>query len=273
MTATERTVELVRFPLTMRLLTVRRVARLTPRLVRVTLAGDDLAGFASPDPDDHVKVFFPEPGAALPVVPTYEPDGIKLPADGRPLIARDYTPRRHDAAAGELDLDFVIHGDGPAATWAAQAAPGQTLGVAGPRGSHVVPPAFDWYLLCGDETVLPSIARRLEEFPAGARAIAFVEVADAAEEQALATRADLTLTWLHRDGAAPGTTDLLERAVRALDFPPGDPYVWASGEATSLRPLRRHLLHDRGLRREWCHFSGHWKRGAANHDHHAPLDE
>ena len=147
------------------------------------------------------------------------------------------------------------------------------LGVAGPRGSHVVPPAFDWYLLCGDETVLPSIARRLEEFPAGARAIAFVEVADAAEEQALATRADLTLTWLHRDGAAPGTTDLLERAVRGLDFPPGDPYVWASGEATSLRPLRRHLLHDRGLRPGVVHFSGHWKRGAANHDHHEPIEE
>lgn len=273
MTATERTVELVRFPLRLRLLTVRRAERITPRMVRVTLGGGDPAGFETRDPDDHVKVFFPVPGVETPAVPTYGQNGPTIPADGRKLIMRDYTPRRYDPAAGELDLDFVIHGDGPASAWAAAARPGQILVVAGPRGSNVVPNAFDWYLLCGDETVLPSIARRLEEFPAGARAIAFVEVPDAAEEQPIVTRADLALTWLHRDGVAAGTTDLIERAVRTLDFPPGDPYVWASGEATSLRTLRRHLLHERGLRREWCHFSGHWKRGEANHDHHAPLDE
>lgn len=273
MTTTERTVELVRFPLKMRMLTVSRAAYITPRMVRVTLVGDDLADFQSLDPDDHVKVFFPEPGATEPVVPTFGPGGPKLPEGSPRPIARDYTPRRYDAEANELDLDFVIHGEGPASTWAAQAKPGQVLGVAGPRGSHVVPYTFDWYLLCGDETVLPSIARRLEEFPAGAHVITFVEVADAAEEQQLTSDANVSLTWLHRNGAEAGTTDLLEQAVRDLEFPAGDYYAWISGEATSLRPIRRHLLEERGAQREWLHFSGHWKRGTAEHDHHEPLEE
>lgn len=273
MTATERTVELVRFPLKMRVLTVGRVVRLTPRMVRVTLGGDDLAGFQSLDPEDHIKVFFPRLGETMPVLPTLGPQGISLPEGAPRPIARDYTPRRYDEAAGELDVDFVIHGDGPASAWAEQAAPGQVLGVGGPRGSHVVPYAFDWYLLCGDETVLPSIARRLEEFPAGARVIAFVEVAGPSEEQPLSTRANLDLTWLYRNGAEPGTTDLLERAVRELDFPAGDYYAWISGEATSLRPIRRHLLHERGANKDWVHFSGHWKRGTANHDHHEAIED
>lgn len=93
--------------------------------------------------------------------------------------------------------------------------------------------------------MLPSIVRRLEEFPAGARVIVFVEVADAAEEQPLTSHADVRLTWLHRDGAAAGTTDLLERAVRKLEFPAGDYYAWISGEAKAadclgLTPARTH---------------------------------
>lgn len=96
---------------------------------------------------------------------------------------RDYTPRRFDLKTGELDIDFVLHGDGPASTWAAQAQPGQTLHIGGPRGSMVVPDMFDSYLLIGDETALLAIARRLEELSANCRATVVVEVENAAEEQ------------------------------------------------------------------------------------------
>ena len=53
----------VRHPLRFRLLQVRQVAALTPYQLRVTLTGDDLHDFESASFDDHVKVFFPEPGA------------------------------------------------------------------------------------------------------------------------------------------------------------------------------------------------------------------
>jgi NADPH-dependent ferric siderophore reductase len=97
----------VRHPLKFRLLQVKRVQALNPHLVRVTLAGEDLAGFTSASFDDHVKVFFPAPGAEKPALPEAGPDGPVFP-NGRPL-ARDFTPRRYDPQAGELDIEFALH--------------------------------------------------------------------------------------------------------------------------------------------------------------------
>jgi NADPH-dependent ferric siderophore reductase len=197
----ERVARRVRHELKQRLLQVRDVSRLTPKMVRITVAGDDLKGFVSAAHDDHVKLFFPQPGQDKPVLPTPSPNGPVYPEGALRPAARDYTPRRYDAGANTLTLDFVLHGDGPAAAWAAQARPGNFLGVGGPRGSFIVPDDFDWYLLVGDETALPAIGRRLEELPAGARAIVVAEVADAGEEQRFDTRARLETHWLHRDGA------------------------------------------------------------------------
>src|SRR5580692_11326494 len=110
----------VRRDVVMRLLQVKHVQTLTPHMVRVTLTGDALPGFESSAPDDHIKVFIPLPGNTHPTLPVMTPDGPRF-ADGvTPSPARDYTPRRYDAEANELDIDFVLHGEGPASTWASQ---------------------------------------------------------------------------------------------------------------------------------------------------------
>src|SRR5258708_25018777 len=50
-----------------RRLTVARVDRLAPKMVRVVLRGEDLPGFTSLGFDDHVKLFFSSgPGGPLP---------------------------------------------------------------------------------------------------------------------------------------------------------------------------------------------------------------
>jgi NADPH-dependent ferric siderophore reductase len=54
--------------------------------------------------------------------------------------------------------------------------------ISGPRGSLIISDDFDWWLLIGDETALPSIARRVEGLAAGVHAITLVAVAGAAEE-------------------------------------------------------------------------------------------
>ena len=252
-------------PVKLRLLEVLRVERLTPHMVRVTLGGPELEGFTSPGADDHVKLFFAEPGQPVPAMPVMGPQGLSMP-EGKPKPAsRDYTPRRYDAAKGELEIDFVLHGEGPATSWAAAVQPGHFLGVGGPRGTTYVAPDFDWYLLAGDTSALPAIGRRLEELPEGSRALVFVEVADASEHQPLPTRARADITWLHRDGAEAGTTDLLEKALRGVQLPPGEGFTWVAGEAASLRPIRDHLLNERGLNKSWVRVTGYWKRGAADH--------
>jgi NADPH-dependent ferric siderophore reductase len=260
MTTTSLTARRVRHELRFRLLQVLRVEQPNPHLRRITLGGPALEGFVSAGFDDHVKLFFPAPGEAEPVLPTPGPNGPIFPEGARPT-ARDYTPRRFGPDA--LEIDFVLHGDGPAASWAAQAAPGQRIGVGGPRGSFIPPEGLDWYLLAGDETALPAIGRRLAELPAGTRAIVLVEVPDGSAEQPLASAAEVSLTWLHRNGAAPGQPEALVAALSALQLPEGEGYAWVVAESAVARALRAVLLERHGLDRAAVKAAGYWKHGAA----------
>ena len=198
-------------------------------------AAKTLTGFVSAAHDDHVKLFFPHPGQEKPVLPTPSPNGPVYPEGVARPASRDYTPRRYDAGANTLTLDFVLHDAGPATAWAAQARPGDFLGVGGPRGSFIVPDDFDWYLFAGDETALPAIGRRLEELPAGTRAIVVAEVADADEEQRFETRARLEMHWLHRNGAAPGDHRCCKRRSPNCPLPPGEGYAWVAAEAATAK--------------------------------------
>jgi NADPH-dependent ferric siderophore reductase len=253
----------IRHELKLRLLEVTRVVRLTPRMLRITFGGDELAGFTSAAHDDHVKLFFPAAGRDEPVLPRFGPQGIVFPEDAPRPIARNYTPRRYDAEANTLDIDFVLHGDGPAARWAARARPGQRLGVGGPRGSFVIAHSLDWYLLAGDEAALPAIGRRLEELPESARAIVVAEVENETEEQRFATDADARIVWLHRNGSEAGGSNLLQDAVARLALPDGEGYAWVAAETAIARGLRQHLVAERGLAKDHVRAAAYWKRGAA----------
>jgi NADPH-dependent ferric siderophore reductase len=260
----QRSVQRVRHETGLRRLRVLRTQRLTPTLLRVTLSGSDLAGFTSVAADDHVKVFFPAQPGGQPILPAK----YRNAADeaGPAPISRDYTPRRFDPARLELDIEFALHGEGPAAHWAAQALPGHDLAIGGPRGSFVLQGDFDWYLLVGDETALPAIARRLEELPSGARAFVIAEVDDAANELPLTSAATLQTHWVHRNGAEAGSAELLSAALAAFRFPPGVGYTWIAAESNVARSLRSLLL-ARGHDRQWLKAAGYWKRGAsASHE-------
>ena len=258
------------FAVTPRLAEVVRVVTVTPRMVRVTLAGDfsELLGGA---PTDHVKVFFPAPGDELPVMPQVGPNGLIPPPPGTPRTFRDYTLRRVDRAAGEIDIDMVLHAGGLGSTWAAAAAPGMKVGVLGPRGSEVVDATLDWLVLAGDETALPAIGRWLSELPAGVSVRAVIEVADAGEEPELPSAADVDLVWLHRDGIPAGESTLLADALAGFEFefPTGRGFVWVAGEAGALKPVRRMLRSHPALDSRCIDVDGYWRRGVVNHDHHA----
>ena len=253
-----------------RVLTVSRVEELTPRFRRVYLVGDDLADgfpYVHMAPTDHVKVLFPQPGSSDIVIPTRGPNGW-VTEEGAPApIFRDYTVRGWLPDTAELILEFVIHGHGVASTWAAAAKVGDKLGVMGPRGNIVFPQNYAWYLLAGDEAVLPALGRFAEELPDTARAHIIVEVEDAAERRPLTNRTDIQVTWVLRSEQGPGG---LEGAVRAVALPDGDDWmVFAAGEAGSLKPIRDYFRRDLGLPRERVVVDGYWKRGLANLDHHS----
>ena len=261
----------VRHETKMRLVQVVRVDQISPRMCRIVFGGEALDGFTSVAADDHVKLFFPAPGQDKPALPVLGSNGPVFPDGAARPAARDYTPRRFDAEARELTIEFVLHGDGPATSWATQAKPGSWLGVGGPRGSFLVPEDFDAYVLVGDETALPAIARRLEEMRAGTRAIVLIEVADRKEERYLPTAANASITWLHRNGIPAGGGTLLERALESTTLPKGDIHAWLAGEIDTIRRLRTHLVETRGLPRDQVRAAGYWRIGESNS--HARLED
>src|SRR3954462_12661431 len=159
-----------------RLLQVQRSTRITPRMIRVTLGGDELAGFGGDGPDRRIKMFFPVPGQERPAVPRAASGGPVWPAgEARPAV-RTYTVRRFDEAAGELDVDFVLHeGHGPAAAWARDARGGAGVGGSEPGGRYVVDPEADFHVVIGDESALPAVATVLAALPGGVPAVAYLE--------------------------------------------------------------------------------------------------
>jgi NADPH-dependent ferric siderophore reductase len=255
----------VRHELRFRRLEVRAVRRVTPHMVRITLAGAELEGFTSLGFDDHVKVFFPDETTGELRLPKAGPDGPLWPEGAKPTM-RDYTPRRFDAAAGTLQIDFALHQAGPATRWAERARPGQQLGIGGPRGSFIVPTDFDWHLLVGDDTALPAIGRRLAELPAGARAVVIAEVDGAADHIPLESAAEVTTVWVHREDHA-GTEPPLLAALRKVQLPQGYFHAWVGCESAAAKAVRSHLVDDCRANPKWIRASGYWRRGAAaTHD-------
>ena len=270
---TDTRVEKVMHQLQPRLVEAREVVDVTPGYRRITFGGEELAGFTSLSAGDHIKFLVSLDPARPPMPPVRTDQGMRAPEAAPPQTMRDFTPRRFDADRNELVIDFVLHDSGPVSDWARRAEPGSKAVVLGPRGSKVVDvAAFDWLLMVGDETMLPSIARQLETIPAGTKLVAFVEVDGAEAEQASGTAGDVELHWVHRNGDPRGSGTALLDAMKAAALPEGEFFAWAGGEAGQMKAIRRYLLDERGANRAWTSMTGHWKRGEADHDHHAPLD-
>ncbi|MEV4880103.1 siderophore-interacting protein [Streptomyces cyaneofuscatus] len=256
-------------PLVLRRVTVRGVHQVTPRMRRVVLGGEELAAFtrdgvghpafAAPGFDDHIKLILAADGDVHAALPAQLPHGIEwTPAEHR--LTRDYTPRRVDPEAGELHLDFVVHGDGPAEAWSASAREGDELWFVGPKSSLRLPERLDWIHLIGDETALPAIGRFLDERPLDARAHVLVTVPDDSARQELALREGDSVTWVV---AEPGDPAALEAAVRALPVEAGEGYAWAAAESRALLPVRRYLQRERKLPKERLNITGYWHREEA----------
>ncbi|MFL6097408.1 MAG: siderophore-interacting protein [Blastococcus sp.] len=241
-------------------LTVAAVADVTPSVRRVVLSGTP-AAVAAAGPT--VNLLVPGVGDSAPRWPRIAKDGrIVWPDGAHGVSLRSYTARRQDPAAAQVEIDFVLHGDGPAAAWAAAAAPGALLGVAG--AGALGERTAGQLLVAGDETAIPAISRILASAPATARGVALLEVAGAEEEQPLAVPDGVTVRWLHRADTPPGESTLLADAVAALDRPDGDDvFAWVAAESGAVRAIRADLRGRWGLGRAQHHAIGYWRRGRA----------
>jgi NADPH-dependent ferric siderophore reductase len=257
-----------------RIAEVVRVSQLTPHMVRVTLGGENMEGFYSKGPAEHVRIYLPDETTGVLTLPVDGSEGLDFPTDVARPKSRAYTPRHWNAEANELDVDFVIHGEGPASAWAASVQAGDTAVVSGqPSGAYLPETDVDWYFILGDEAALPAVATLLEALPPSMHVRVLIEVIDAGEEQELPSDAQVEITWLHRGETKGVSGRLLVTAIREATLPEGDGRVWVSAEASIMRDIRRNLLEDRGLDRSMIRTQGYWKDGSLNHTDHDMGDD
>jgi NADPH-dependent ferric siderophore reductase len=247
--------------------------QLAPHMVRVLLGGSDFGAFVpSSFTDSYVKlVFVPEDVdvAGLPGPLTLD-SFADLPPEKRPSV-RTMTVRHVDAAARQIALDIVVHGEhGIAGPWVAAAQPGLPIYLMGPSGAYTPDPAADWHLLAGDESALPAIATALEALPANAIGKAFIEVAGPEDEIGLTAPESVEVSWVYRGGRADlvaedraGDFAPLIEAVTTTQWLPGQVHVFIHGEAqTVMHNLRPYIRKERDVDAKWASsISGYWRRG------------
>lgn len=236
----------------------------TPAMIRIIVGGPGMGAcitqgveqlpMASTGFDDDVRIILPDPATGKQHLPSIKENG-KLDWDPISLgLSRTYTIRAIDPDASRMTLDFVRHEGGLAAEWAAAAKPGDKMWVAGPPAHASLPIHTDWLLLAGDETALPAIERCLEELPEGHPVIVCLEVAEREHVPAeLNTKADAQIyTAIRSQGQS------LPTLVHSLQFPDGEGFVWAGGEAMKLKPMRR-LFNERRIDRKNQDITGYWR--------------
>jgi NADPH-dependent ferric siderophore reductase len=264
MTSTSPTPRLRREPPRFRIVSLLRREPITPRLVRCTFGGDDLEGFATPDPAASVRVLFPARGTTELVMPEWNGNEFLLPGSGgstrlRPSI-RTLTPRFTRIDPPELDVDVVLHGGGLASSWVESADLGAPAAVSGPgRGYAIATDAP--LLLAGDESAIPAMSQLLEILSPSTPVLVLVEVDDPAARHDLPAHPRADVHWHDLPtGAPPG--DALVAAVEAATIT-DDTRVWAAGEAAAMQRIRRHLFETRGIPRPRTTVRGYWKHGRA----------
>ncbi|HEY0932727.1 MAG TPA: siderophore-interacting protein [Trebonia sp.] len=241
------------------------VAKISPRLVSVLVTGDDLDGFADAAPTSHLKVFLPADGQDEPSLPQYTPDGVVYDDEGPPPVVRTYTPRGYDPVARALEIQFLLHGEGPASAWAQRAKPGDKLAVAGPGGRFSLEPSADHWWLAADESAIPAVATLLKALPETTAAEVHLEVDGPDDEIELPGPAKTEITWHHRQPGAYGQE--LAAAARAATIPDGA-RVWVACESAAMRDIRRYFTRERVIPADRLVTRGYWRAGEQNHPDH-----
>jgi NADPH-dependent ferric siderophore reductase len=227
-------------------LVVAYVEDVTQHMRRIQLTGPSLEAFE----------YFPGQDLALGIV-----------RDDGSIVRRRYTIRRFDPGRRLLDLEFVMHGDGPGIRWAQAARPGLSVEAIGPRGKIGLVLDANWHLFAGDATALPGAFAMMEALPAGVRASAYLQVSDHGERQPVSGDTNKTVTWRYE--SADEATNGLVAAVSAFGISPDGGHAYLAGEVALVSALKAALLAG-GWTADQVSAKAYWNRGRANAGHGEP---
>ena len=176
----------------------------------------------------------------------------------QPPARRRYTIRRADPIEGTLDIEVVLHGDGPFARWASNASAGERIDGIGPRGAITLRDDTAHHLLVGDESAIAATFAMLEALPLGASGHAVLGTE--AEPPRVAAVPDADVVWT--------SVDAVLDALRVVPLPEGIA-AYVNGERSLVRKAAD-VLAERGLPREAIATKAYWRRDQPNAAHGEP---
>lgn len=232
--------------------TVTEVGKLTPTVMRLVA---EPAGQARAESQglvgEYIRLVTGKQGEALP-----EPDQAKNKVRwNQPTKSTKYTVRSYKEETGALEINIVLHEAGAGTTWAQEAAVGDLIHLLGPKSGYEISDDYDFYLLAGDETGLPGMARWIESMPYDARGVAFIQVAGPDSHQQIDAPENFEVVWV--DSTLPGA---LADAVQSYPLPQGAIFTWLAGESGSIQPLRAWVRRELGVPKGHGYSKGYWKK-------------
>ncbi|MFE3836189.1 siderophore-interacting protein [Pseudogemmobacter sonorensis] len=236
---------------------VEHIRQISPNFRRVRLRFDDVARYAGDGLHFRLVISAQAPGRAQggSVVewPVIDPSGRTRWPEGEAALHRPvYTVREIDARAGWMDFDVYIHDGGRVSAWTGRARPGDRIGLLGPTTRRSDLPG--WLGFFGDETAIPAIALYLASLPETARGVAVIACADLADRQELRHPPGVRLDWITR---APG---VLALALKAVDLPEADRWIWFGAEREEADAARRWLREERGFAKAEMNVTAFWSQ-------------
>jgi NADPH-dependent ferric siderophore reductase len=233
-------------------ITVTDVIDLAPRARRIRINGMTL--IESLKPASYLSLSFTDPGE-----PAAAPDASER--RGR-SDRRTFTPRWLDEQ-GSMTVDFVLHGSGPASTWAEGATVGDVIWAGPTKGGYDIPPPGSTVVLIGDDTAIPAMGTILEALTDSVRVTAIIEVIDANDEREVTAERLVDPIWIHR-GSDPGQTGVLTaNLIDALEVA-NDSYWWVAGERAAVISLRDKLRETKAVPKERLSINAHWRLQATD---------
>ena len=262
---------------------VVRAERISPSFVRLTVGGDDLAGWRHLGFDQWFRLALPVAGDATRfdrLSDRFDTRGylryLAMPKATRPAI-RNYTVREFRPESREMDIEFVVHGgdasdaahphdhshpteaaEGIAAPWAVSLPVGARVALIDQGCGYRAVPGAQRVVLAGDESALPAVLGILRDLPRDTIGDAIIEIPDAADQQDAEAPEGVQVHWIVRaHGTKPGEAALA--SLRALPQWSGPVSAFVAGEQKLATGGRRHLVGERGVDKAAVDFCGYWR--------------
>ena len=229
-------------------------------MIRVTLQADHIRAFPQSSTGGHIKLVIPVAGDNLIQFERF------LSSFGVRKRMRTYTIRHLRQATGEIDIDFVAHGDdGPASAWALSAKVGDFIGLSSPGAPKLKPARSNRYLVAVDMTAFPAAAAGLEALPNDATGDIYTAILSEDDIQPVQAPNGINLHWIVNANPGNGGRALI-RAIRSRPLA-GDESVFVAGEYETVGDLRSYFRDERAYPKDQLYISSYWKRGLIEPQH------